>query len=98
MKSTAARPAVQQELPYWRALLEVYSALAIPVVFSLLIGLNMITWARKRLNYVFIFELDLRTVIDPREYIEVDTFFFPRKVNEADHARVVFFRSRASCL
>lgn len=58
-------------MPFWRSLLEVYSALAIPVVFSVLLGLNMVAWARKRLNYVFIFELDLRTVIDPREYFEV---------------------------
>ncbi|KAG8954239.1 hypothetical protein FRC04_000461 [Tulasnella sp. 424] len=72
----ASRPAVKQELPYWGALLEVYSALAIPVVFSLLIGLNMITWAKKRLNYVFIFELDLRTVMDPREYFEIPSFLF----------------------
>ncbi|KAG9017993.1 hypothetical protein FRB90_012718 [Tulasnella sp. 427] len=72
----ASRPDVQQIIPYWRALLEVYSALAIPVVFSVLIGLNMIAWGRKRLNYVFIFELDLRTVIDPREYFEIPSFLF----------------------
>lgn len=59
-------------------MLEIYSALAIPVVFSLLIGININAWARKRLNYVFIFELDLRTAIDPREYFEVLEQPFPR--------------------
>ncbi|KAG9046374.1 hypothetical protein FS837_004550 [Tulasnella sp. UAMH 9824] len=71
-----SRPELQQAMPYWRVMLEIYSALAIPVVFSLLIGLNMIAWARKRLNYVFIFELDLRTAIDPREYFELPSFLF----------------------
>ncbi|KAG8932567.1 hypothetical protein FRC01_013197 [Tulasnella sp. 417] len=72
----AVQPGLQESMPYWRVMLEIYSALAIPVVFALLIGLNMAAWSKKRLNYVFIFELDLRTVIDPREYFEIPSFLF----------------------
>ncbi|CAE6408391.1 unnamed protein product [Rhizoctonia solani] len=63
-------------IPEWAALLQVYAALCIPVVFSLLLGLNMVAWARARINFIFIFELDARNVIDAREYIELPAFLF----------------------
>ncbi|KAG9123684.1 hypothetical protein FRC07_014276 [Ceratobasidium sp. 392] len=66
----------RQQIPEWAALLQIYAALCIPVVFSLLIGLNLIVWARARINFIFIFELDARTVIDAREYIELPAFLF----------------------
>ncbi|KIY47527.1 EXS-domain-containing protein, partial [Fistulina hepatica ATCC 64428] len=59
----------------WPALLCVYGILTVPTVFSLLIGLNLVTWARTRINYVFIFELDLRTCVDYREYFEMPSLF-----------------------
>ncbi|QRW04806.1 xenotropic and polytropic retrovirus receptor 1 [Ceratobasidium sp. AG-Ba] len=66
----------REQIPEWAALLQVYAALSIPVLFSLLIGLNVVAWARARINFIFIFELDARTVIDPREYIELPAFLF----------------------
>ncbi|KAG8734798.1 hypothetical protein FRC10_011431 [Ceratobasidium sp. 414] len=66
----------REAIPEWAALLQVYAALCIPVVFSLLVGLNLIAWARARINFIFIFELDARTVIDAREYIELPAFLF----------------------
>ncbi|KAF8707831.1 EXS family, partial [Rhizoctonia solani] len=63
-------------IPEWAALLQVYAALCIPVIFSLLLGLNLVAWARARINFIFIFELDARTVIDAREYIELPAFLF----------------------
>ncbi|KAG9081541.1 hypothetical protein FRC06_005512, partial [Ceratobasidium sp. 370] len=66
----------REEIPEWAALLQVYAALCIPVIFSLLVGLNLIAWARARINFIFIFELDAHTVIDAREYIELPAFLF----------------------
>ncbi|KAG8714690.1 hypothetical protein FRC08_011581 [Ceratobasidium sp. 394] len=66
----------REAIPEWAALLQVYAALCIPVVFSLLVSLNLIAWARARINFIFIFELDARTVIDAREYIELPAFLF----------------------
>lgn len=37
------------------ALLYIYGVLFIPVCFSLLVGLNVVVWARSRVNYSFIF-------------------------------------------
>lgn len=61
----------REQIPEWAALLQVYAALSIPVIFALLFALNLIAWARARINFIFIFELDARTVIDAREYLEV---------------------------
>ncbi|KAG8991558.1 hypothetical protein FRB94_012433 [Tulasnella sp. JGI-2019a] len=58
----------------WQTLLEAYATLAMPTILSLLIGLNVLVWSRKRINYVFIFELDLRSVMDPRMYFEIPSF------------------------
>ncbi|KAJ7269844.1 EXS family protein/ERD1/XPR1/SYG1 family protein [Mycena rebaudengoi] len=60
----------RDQIPGWDALLLVYAVLFVPVVFSLLVGLNLLVWARSRINYVFIFEFDLRTRLDHREYFE----------------------------
>ncbi|OAX34316.1 hypothetical protein K503DRAFT_456002 [Rhizopogon vinicolor AM-OR11-026] len=42
-------------LPSWDILLFIYSILLIPVLLALLVGLNLVVWARERINYVFIF-------------------------------------------
>lgn len=67
----AFQPDTQARMPNCWPLMEVYATLAIPVIFSLLVGLNILAWSRKRLNYAFIFELDLRSTITPWEYFEV---------------------------
>lgn len=67
---------LREEIPEWAALLQVYAALCIPVIFSLSLGLNLVAWARARINFIFIFELDARTVIDAREYVELPAFLF----------------------
>ncbi|CAE6461995.1 unnamed protein product [Rhizoctonia solani] len=66
----------REQIPEWAALMQVYAALCIPVIFSLLLGLNIVAWARARINFIFIFELDARTVIDAREYTELPAFLF----------------------
>lgn len=39
----------------WSALLFVYGVFFVPVIFSLLVGLNIVAWSSTRINYVFIF-------------------------------------------
>ncbi|KAG9009095.1 hypothetical protein FRB94_012491 [Tulasnella sp. JGI-2019a] len=68
------QPETREQIPLWGTLLEAYATLAIPIIFSLLVGLNVLVWSHKRLNYVFIFELDLRSVLDPRMYFEIPSF------------------------
>lgn len=66
---TAAKPKNAQQTT---AMLQVYATLGIPVTFALLVGINLVAWARARINYMFIFGLNLRTVMNYREYFEVN--------------------------
>lgn len=43
---------VRAQIPGWDALLYVYGTFLIPTFFSFLIGLNMLVWARSRINFV----------------------------------------------
>ncbi|KAG5646759.1 hypothetical protein DXG03_002445 [Asterophora parasitica] len=58
-------------IPGWDGLMYIYGVIFIPALFSLLVGANLLVWARARINYVFIFELDTRTRMDYREYFEI---------------------------
>ncbi|KAI5121712.1 hypothetical protein M0805_002105 [Coniferiporia weirii] len=69
------QPDVRASLPSWNALLYIYGTLMLPVLFSLLVGLNIWVWNRSRINYQFIFELDVRTQLDSRQYFELPAFF-----------------------
>ncbi|OCB90034.1 EXS family protein/ERD1/XPR1/SYG1 family protein [Sanghuangporus baumii] len=67
------QPGVRENLP-WDALLYVYATFLVPVSFALLVGINIWVWTRSRINYQFIFELDVRTQLDSREYFELPAF------------------------
>lgn len=43
------------EIPGWGGLMFVYGVFFVPTFFSLLVGANLLVWARARINYVFIF-------------------------------------------
>lgn len=58
-------------IPGWNGLLFMYGVLLVPVLFGLLLGLNLLVWARSSINYVFIFELDTSTRLDYRQYFEI---------------------------
>jgi hypothetical protein len=45
----------------------VYGVLLIPVLFSLLIGINLLVWSRSRINYVFIFGMSSRQELTMRD-------------------------------
>lgn len=64
-------PNTREAIPSWGALLYVYATLMVPTVFALLLGLNILVWSRYRINYVFIFELDVRSRLDARQYFEL---------------------------
>ncbi|KAF7316200.1 Signal transduction protein [Mycena indigotica] len=68
--------ATRDAIPGWDALLLVYATFLIPVVFSFLVGINVLIWSNTRINYVFIFEFDLRTRMDHREYFEIPSLLF----------------------
>jgi hypothetical protein len=65
------QPRTREAIPAWGALLYIYATLMVPAVFSLLLGVNVLVWSRCRINYVFIFELDVRSRLDPRQYFEL---------------------------
>jgi hypothetical protein len=43
------------EIPSWDALLIVYATMFIPVLFSLMVVINIFAWDKVRINHVFIF-------------------------------------------
>ena len=85
--TTGFQPDTRETIPGWDALLFIYAIFFVPTFFALIVGVNLLVWARARINYVFIFgtlpilyasptlmpctELDLRTRMDYRVYFEV---------------------------
>ncbi|KAK7044716.1 signal transduction protein [Favolaschia claudopus] len=59
----------RNSIPGGDGLLFVYGVFLIPVLFSVLVGFNILVWAHSRINYIFIFEFDVRTRLDHREYV-----------------------------
>lgn len=49
------QPDTLQAIPGRDGLLFVYAIFLVPVLFSLLVGMNILVWSRSRINYVFIF-------------------------------------------
>ena len=45
----------KDRIPAWGGLLFVYAAIFIPVLFSLLVAINILVWTKLRINHVFIF-------------------------------------------
>ncbi|KIJ36931.1 hypothetical protein M422DRAFT_50759 [Sphaerobolus stellatus SS14] len=70
------QPHVREQIPQWGPLLEIYATLMIFVVFALLLGVNMLVWTQARINFQFMFELDVRTAVDTRVYFEFPAFLF----------------------
>ncbi|KAJ3570146.1 hypothetical protein NP233_g4607 [Leucocoprinus birnbaumii] len=60
----------------WDALLYIYGIFFIPVVFSMLVGLNLLVWVRSRVKYTTIFGFDIQDHIDYRDYFEIPSLLF----------------------
>lgn len=63
------------KIPLWDQLMRVYGAELLPTLFALLFGLNLAVWHHARVNAVFIFEWDVRHVLDFHQFFELPAFF-----------------------
>jgi hypothetical protein len=71
------RPDPAEEMRVIRhALLQLFGALSLPVIFGMLVSTNMVVWSEARINYPLIFELDDRDQIDPRQFLELPAALF----------------------
>lgn len=55
LRNPGFQPHIRESMPAWDALLFVYGVFFVPVLFVLLLALNIVVWAKARVNYVFIF-------------------------------------------
>lgn len=69
--STGARQATLEKIPYRNILLQLFGAMLLPILFAMLFYLNLLAWASARINYILIFELDVRTRLDIHQFIEI---------------------------
>ena len=53
--TTGFQPDTREAIPGWDALLFIYAIFFVPTFFALIVGVNLLVWARARINYVFIF-------------------------------------------
>lgn len=72
----AGESSMHERVPAWKALLQVYGAMLVPVLFAMLFGLNLYGWKRARINAVYIFDFDVPTVLDPCQFLELPAFLF----------------------
>jgi hypothetical protein len=49
------QPSTRAEIPVWSGLLVVYATLFVPVLFSLMVAINILVWTKVRINHAFIF-------------------------------------------
>lgn len=66
----------REQIHGWDALLFIYGLLFVPVVYSMLIGLNVLVWERCHINYAFLLGMDARNRMNYREYFEIPSLLF----------------------
>jgi hypothetical protein len=52
---SAFQSSTRAEIPTWGGLLVVYATIFIPVLFSIMVTINILVWTKVRINHVFIF-------------------------------------------
>lgn len=72
----ASRPDVELHVPNWSYFLQIYGALMVPIIFGFLFTVNMWAWHEAKINYVFIFEFDVKDNISYQEFMELPAFLF----------------------
>ncbi|GAA5838875.1 hypothetical protein JCM11251_003725 [Rhodosporidiobolus azoricus] len=70
------KASTRREIPQWNALLQLFGACFLPIFFSLAFFLNLAAWSYARINYVLIFELDVRNRMDYHQFIELPALLF----------------------
>ncbi|KAF5357202.1 hypothetical protein D9756_006620 [Leucocoprinus leucothites] len=88
----------REQIPDWDALLYFYGIFLIPVVFSILIGLNLLVWARSRVNYTFIFELDDLLMDWSLLRTRAKHFFLRDELGYSNHIYLYYFAIVTNCL
>ncbi|KAJ9105328.1 hypothetical protein QFC21_001696 [Naganishia friedmannii] len=66
----ALEPGMSHKFIQRDGLLVVYATLFLPVIFGMLFELNLTAYVSARINYPFIMELDVRTALDHRQFLE----------------------------
>lgn len=66
---------VRARIPYYATILQIYGAMALPVLLAVGIGINLVGWNRAHINVPLVFYFDSRTMVDFRQYLEIPTFF-----------------------
>lgn len=57
-------------------MLVLYATFFLPVLFAMLFELNLTAYVSARINYPFIMELDVRTALDHRQFLEIPAMLF----------------------
>lgn len=84
------QPDTRQAIPGYDGLLYIYSVFLIPVLFILLVGVNILGWHHARINYVFIFGEPLVC------YIARSSYSLPHRIRlEVKNRPQEVFRSKS---
>ncbi|GAA5851252.1 hypothetical protein JCM8547_004184 [Rhodosporidiobolus lusitaniae] len=70
------KASTRREIPYWPALMQLFGACFLPIFFCLAFFLNLAAWSHARINYVLIFELDVRTRMQYVQFIELPALLY----------------------
>lgn len=65
---------IRHALPQWEALLQAYSACILPPFFLLLFSINLAIFQKLKINYVFIFEWNVKSHLHPAELGLISSF------------------------
>lgn len=71
---------MSHKFPQRDGLLMVYATLFLPVIFGMLFELNLTAYVSARINYPFIMELDVRTALDHRQFLEVSRYAISNQI------------------
>ncbi|CAG8503228.1 3400_t:CDS:10 [Paraglomus occultum] len=54
----------------WNLLLQIYLGIFLPIMLTLLVGINVVVWSKLKINYKLVFDFDIRDNVDYREFWE----------------------------
>lgn len=72
----AVRKTLSGEMPEGRFLLQIWGGFLLVVLMLLGVGVNLIVYTKFHINYKFIFEFDMSTVLDYKQYLMLPSFGF----------------------
>ena len=59
----------------WNLLLQIYLGIFLPIMLTLLVGINVVVWSKLKINYKLVFDFDIRNNVDYREFWEVSIWY-----------------------